>query len=144
MPPDGVDPVKLSAGAAAASAKPLPPAQRRAATPDLFDFDLDDAARAELAADPGADDDDEEDKGGVGDVGMDDDWILDDLGGGMDDEEEKEKEARWGGGGVREMGECAIVARCAGCSLAASERDEGAACVPTRFHTAREQEALSG
>ena len=62
-----------------------------------------------MEEDPDADVDMEEGedargKGRLADM-PDDDWILDDLGGGMDDEDEKEKDRRWGGGGVREMGE---------------------------------------
>lgn len=105
IPSDGVDPVKLSSGV---SSKPLPQANTRKGTPDLFDFDLDVAELKEMEDDPDADADmeDEDDKGKGKLANLpDDDWILDDLGGGMDDEDEKEKDRRWGGSGVREMGE---------------------------------------
>lgn len=90
------------------SSKPLPQANARKGTPDLFDFDLDAAELKEMEDDPDADadmeDEDDKGKGKLADM-PDDDWILDDLGGGMDDEDEKEKDRRWGGSGVREMGE---------------------------------------
>lgn len=96
VPSEGIDPVKLST---VTTSKPLPPATMRKSTPGLFDFDSEEAK--EMAADPDADMDAVD-----GVDGMDnDDWILDDLEGGMDDDDEKEKDLKFGGGGVREMGE---------------------------------------
>lgn len=103
VPPDGVDPVRPSSIAAS---KPLPQAgKRKAGTLGLFDFDAEEAR--EKDADPDADVDmDMNGDGGAGMVDLDnDDWILDDLGGGMEDDDEKEKERKFGGVGVREMGE---------------------------------------
>ena len=108
VPSDGIDPVKLSG---AIASKPLPQAAKRKGTPDLFDFDLDAEAAKELEADPDADMDDEDDMKGKGADLPDDDWILDDLGGGMEDEDEAEKERKWGGAGIREMGQYKFITK---------------------------------
>lgn len=104
VPPDGVDPVKLSS---VATSKTLPPATKRKGTPGLFDFDLDEPKEKR----------DDVDMDAVGDLdGMDnDDWILDDLDGAMDDDDEKVKDLKLGGAGIREMGgwDC----RSCGCAL---------------------------
>lgn len=100
VPADGLDPVKISTHVATVN-KPLPPPVKRKGTPDLFDFDLDEAK--EMEADPDADMEDDTGNAAMGDL-PDDDWILDDLGDGMKDEDEKEKDRRLGGGAVREMG----------------------------------------
>ncbi|KAI0342000.1 hypothetical protein BDW22DRAFT_1331357 [Trametopsis cervina] len=97
IPPDGLDPVKLSSIASRA----LPVATKRKDPTGLFDIDAEEGDETTGAPDVDMDEDD----GGVT-VDLDnDDWILDDLGDGSygKDDKEKEKEKVFSGTGVREM-----------------------------------------
>ncbi|PSS37833.1 hypothetical protein PHLCEN_2v301 [Hermanssonia centrifuga] len=95
VPPSAPSPTKSTPSAGLAT---LP--KKRQGTPTLFDMDADDDSNTTKQVDLDMDDDIDAGLGGGVD-GMDEDWIVDDVGGMDDDPEEK----RWTGvgAGVKEM-----------------------------------------